>query len=159
MLPPMQNCFISKAQGEHGSTPEKTTEKEHRGRGRTVSEEDNHPHETAESDEIGKDELEITFYRSSGPGGQRKNRRDTAVRIRHIPTGITATSTKSRYQSQNLKLAMERLREKLEAQNYSPPPRVATKIPRAIKKQRLQIKRKRSSVKQMRKAPDTHENE
>lgn len=124
-----------------------------------MSEEDNQPHETTKSDEISKDELDITFYRSSGPGGQRKNRRDTAVRIRHIPTGTTATSTESRYQSQNLKLAMERLREKLEAQNYSPPPRVATKIPRAIQKQRLQIKRKRSSVKKMRKAPDARENE
>jgi len=126
---------------------------------KTVSEEDNHPPETAESCEISKDELEITFYRSSGPGGQRKNRRDTAVRIRHIPTGITAVSTESRYQSMNLKQAMERLREKLEAQSYSPPPRIATKIPQAVHKQRLQIKRKRSSVKKMRKAPDTSENE
>ncbi len=123
-----------------------------------MPEEDGRVIETPESDQIRRDELDVTFYRSSGPGGQRKNRRDTAVRIRHIPTGITVIATESRYQSQNLKLAMERLREKLEAQSYRPPPRIATKIPRSIKKHRVLIKRKRSSVKKMRKAPDISEN-
>jgi len=123
-----------------------------------VPEDDERLQEINNPDDIRRDELEITFYRSSGPGGQRKNRRDTAVRIRHIPTGITVIATESRYQSRNVKLALERLQEKLEAQNYRPPPRIATKIPAAVQKKRLVVKRKRSSVKKMRKAPDISEN-
>jgi len=123
-----------------------------------VPEDDERLQEKSNTDDIRRDELEISYYRSSGPGGQRKNRRDTAVRIRHIPTGITVIATESRYQSRNVKLAMERLREKLEAQNYKPPPRIATKIPGAVQKKRLFIKKKRSSVKNMRKAPDISEN-
>lgn len=45
---------------------------------------------------IKKSDIEIEFYRSSGPGGQHKNKTSTAVRIRHIPTGIVAQASASR---------------------------------------------------------------
>ena len=59
-------------------------------------------------------DLKITFYRSSGPGGQRKNKVETAVRISHIPTGITASATEFRSQAQNRALALERLAPRLD---------------------------------------------
>ena len=52
------------------------------------------------------DELEIDFYRSSGAGGQNVNKRETAVRITHKPTGIVVTSQTARTQPENKEYAM-----------------------------------------------------
>ena len=59
-----------------------------------------------------KRECEITFFKSSGPGGQHKNKTETAVRIKHAPTGIIVTATESRSQLRNRQLAFERLKTK-----------------------------------------------
>jgi protein subunit release factor B len=96
------------------------------------------------------DDIEETFYRSSGPGGQRKNRKETAVRIRHIPTGITAIATEHRSQAKNRELAMTRLMEKLKALNRRPRPRIPTHIPRHAKARILESKRLRSKTKFLR---------
>jgi protein subunit release factor A len=66
-----------------------------------------------------KDEVEITLYKSSGPGGQRKNRRETAVRIHHTPSGITVIATEHTSQARNKELAWRRLQERLEQLNRS----------------------------------------
>ena len=63
--------------------------------------------------QIKPDELEISFFRSSGPGGQNVNKVETAVRIRHIPTGVTVSSQAGRSQSANREQAMSILRAKL----------------------------------------------
>ena len=55
----------------------------------------------------------IETYRSSGPGGQRKNKVETAVRLKHLPSGFTVIATEHRSQAENRKLALERLRERL----------------------------------------------
>lgn len=56
-----------------------------------------------------KKDFKVEFYRASGNGGQNRNTRDTACRITHIETGITAISADERSQLQNKKRAFERL--------------------------------------------------
>ncbi len=63
--------------------------------------------------EINEADLAVGFARSSGPGGQNVNKRETAVRITHIPTGITVHVESERSQPQNKERALELLRSKL----------------------------------------------
>lgn len=59
------------------------------------------------------EDLKIEFARSGGPGGQNVNKRETAVRIVHIPTNISVHVTTERSQEQNRELAMNILRAKI----------------------------------------------
>lgn len=63
--------------------------------------------------EINPGDLEISFFRSSGPGGQNVNKVETAVRILHKPTGVVVASQNERSQSANRENAMSMLRSKL----------------------------------------------
>src|SRR6201997_1232546 len=59
-------------------------------------------------------DLEESFARSSGPGGQNVNKVATAVTLRHRPSGISVTVQDSRSQATNRKLARERLLDAIE---------------------------------------------
>ncbi len=69
--------------------------------------------EKAENMPIPPEEIKIEFARSSGPGGQNVNKRETAVRLVHIPTKIAVHVDTERSQAQNREIAMDILRAKL----------------------------------------------
>jgi protein subunit release factor B len=103
--------------------------------------------------EILKRQAIIETYRSSGPGGQRKNKTETAVRIKHLPSGITVIATEYRSQSQNRELAFERLRERLQKLNRPRKRRVPTKVPLRVTERIKEEKRKLSAKKRLRQKP------
>ncbi|MGI8955883.1 MAG: peptide chain release factor-like protein [Chthoniobacterales bacterium] len=108
-------------------------------------------------------DLEESFARSSGPGGQHVNKVSTAVTLRHRQSGVSVTVQDSRSQARNRALALERLVEALERRreekraqeraaaaqlrrrNSPRPPRLKRKI--------LETKRQRSQLKKLRAKP------
>jgi len=104
-------------------------------------------------DAIEKDVV-IETFRSRGPGGQRRNKVETAVRIRHLPTGIVVLAREHRSQAMNKALAFERLRERLIAMNRRKRPRRLTKVPLRAKVARRQEKLHRSRIKRFRQKVD-----
>jgi protein subunit release factor B len=100
--------------------------------------------------EVLKQQVVIETFRSSGPGGQRKNKRETAVRLKHLPSGMTVTATEHRYQAQNLKLAFERLRERLQKLNQAKRHRIPTSVPLGVMERKKEEKRIQSMQKRLR---------
>jgi len=109
---------------------------------------------------IRESDLEESFARSSGPGGQNVNKVSTAVTLRHLPSGISVTVQDSRSQALNRKLAWERLLDAIE--NAREEQRMAEvakrekerrrKSPRpaALKRKILESKRRRAELKKRR---------
>ncbi|GMU91750.1 MAG: hypothetical protein AMXMBFR4_08080 [Candidatus Hydrogenedentota bacterium] len=99
------------------------------------------------------DDIEITFFRSSGPGGQHKNVTESAVRVRHIPTGIVVTSAVHRSQHRNREAALEELERRLMVRARKPKPRRPTKPSKAAKSRRIESKKLRGETKRLRRGP------
>jgi ribosome-associated protein len=100
--------------------------------------------------EVLKKQVVIETYRSSGPGGQRKNKVETAVRLRHLPSGITVVATEHRFQSENRRLAFERLRERLIKLNRPKRRRIPTSVSLKAVEKRIEEKMILSKKKQLR---------
>jgi len=99
-------------------------------------------------------ECEVQTFRAGGPGGQHQNVTDSAVRLRHRPTGLTVTCRAQRSQYLNKMDALRRLRLKLRKLNEPPPPpRRPTRPPRAAAERRLAGKKARASLKRLRRPP------
>ncbi len=106
-----------------------------------------------ESDEELLRECEVQTFRSSGPGGQHVNKTESAVRLKHLPSGLVVTSQQERSQHRNKNLCLQKLRKKVEKLNYRAPKRVPTRVSRAAKAQTLEEKARRSRIKQLRSKP------
>jgi len=104
---------------------------------------------TGELERIARD-CDITAYRSSGPGGQKKNKTFSSVRVRHRPSGIVRIATESRSQSRNRIRALERIRDELARRARKPTPRVATRPSVAAVARRLAAKRRAADLKRAR---------
>lgn len=91
-------------------------------------------------------DCDITPFKSSGPGGQKKNKTESSVRVVHRPTGITRIATESRSQLRNKELALERVWQELQRRARRKKPRVATKPTRASVERRLKAKKQRGET-------------
>lgn len=93
-------------------------------------------------------DCEMEFFVAGGPGGQHRNKVETAVRLTHPASGIVVTATERRSQSANRDAAYERMAEKLIALQVVAKPRRATRPSLGAKVKRLEGKRKKSEIKQ-----------
>jgi protein subunit release factor B len=99
-------------------------------------------------------ECDVETFRAGGPGGQHQNVTDSAVRLRHRPTGLTVTCRAQRSQYLNKMDALRRLRLKLRKLNEPPPPeRKPTRPTGASVARRLEGKHSRGAVKRLRRPP------
>jgi protein subunit release factor B len=112
---------------------------------------------------IQEDELEETFIRGTGAGGQKINKTSSTVVLRHLPSGVEIRCQRERSQAQNRHVArvelcdrLEALRAaaKLEVQNEKEKARRQNRPrPRSLKKKLVKSKRHRAGIKQNRGRP------
>lgn len=88
------------------------------------------------SDQALLGQCEVDRYRASGPGGQHRNKTESAVRLRHLATGVSAIAEESRSQAENKAIALRRLRAQLALRHreavtleaFAPSPRLAAMV-------------------------------
>jgi protein subunit release factor B len=98
-------------------------------------------------------DCDVETYRGSGPGGQHRNKTESAVRMTHRPSGIVRVASDDRSQLRNRRIALERIWRALEAKKRKPKPRVPTRPTRASREQRLAGKQLHAAAKRSRGKP------
>ncbi|KAG6401646.1 hypothetical protein SASPL_138510 [Salvia splendens] len=89
------------------------------------------------TDEKLMSQCEMDTFKVSGPGGQHRNKRESAVRLKHLPTGITAQASEDGSQHKNRvaalshlrKLSALRVRNTIDLETYVPPPELVQILP------------------------------
>lgn len=99
-------------------------------------------------------EVEFTAYQASGPGGQHRNRTFSAIRAKHLPTGIVVTASDSRSQLRNRRIALERLRDRLVEHFHEDPPRKPTRKGKAVREREKRERQRESDKKKLRRKPE-----
>ena len=99
-------------------------------------------------------QCEAEAFHASGPGGQGVNTADSAVRMRHIPTGIVAVCREERSQLQNRRRCLEKIHESLARRAVPPKKRVRTRPTKASVARRLEQKRRDAQIKRLRRRTD-----
>ena len=99
-------------------------------------------------------EVVMETFRSPGPGGQRKNKKETGVRLRHVPSGVTVVASERRSQAMNREVAFQRLQRKLERLNRPPKPRRKTRPSASTLHKWEEEKKRRSEKKRLRAKPE-----
>jgi len=99
-------------------------------------------------------DVSISTSRSHGPGGQRRDKKETAVRLTHLPTGITVVASERRSQATNLEIAFQRLRAKLAKLNKPTKRRGRTKPTASAIEKRIEQKKRLSQKKTARRELD-----
>ena len=110
-----------------------------------------------ESDDDLLRECEVETFRASGPGGQHVNKTESAVRLRHLPSGMVVTSQQERSQHRNKAICLQKLRDKVEQLNYRAPKRVPTRISHSARKRTLEAKSRRAQIKRLRSKPSSED--
>ena len=93
---------------------------------------------------------DLEFFIASGPGGQRRNKVETGVRLVHRPSGVTVTATERRSQHANREMAFERMAARLRKLQSVSEPRRPTRPTAASRVRRLAAKRRASLLKRQR---------
>ncbi|KAL8869139.1 MAG: hypothetical protein Q9174_004493 [Haloplaca sp. 1 TL-2023] len=92
---------------------------------------------------VSENDIEESFLKGSGPGGQKINKTSSAVQLKHIPTGLVVKSQATRSRSQNRSIARRLLAEKLEEAEKGSESRTALKADIKRKKKASKMKKAR----------------
>ena len=98
-------------------------------------------------------DCDVETMRGSGPGGQHRNKTESAVRMTHRPSGIVRVASDDRSQLRNRRIALERIWRALEARKRKPRPRVPTGPTKASQERRLAGKQLHAAAKRSRRKP------
>lgn len=99
------------------------------------------------SDDALLNECDVETLRAGTKGGQRANKVETGIRLRHRPSGTVVTARRERSQTQNRAVALAELRRRLAEAGRVETPRIATKPTAASRRRHADAKRHRSAKK------------